>query len=157
MANTPRMRPNAPPASPPHTSPRYRLLLELATIAAVNAPMSNWPSIAMLMMPERSQRMPAMAPRTSGIDRSTELWRRPTRLSVLPAPAQHRNESTKRKSTATITARLAPLRRWVRSHSTPREIETVPAAIAVGAAGTWIGDRWTDEPGSETPKIASPG
>ena len=34
---------------------------------AKNAPARNWPSIAMLMTPDRSHRQPASAPRISGV------------------------------------------------------------------------------------------
>ena len=42
--------------------------MALATAAAVNAPNSSWPSIAMLITPDRSHMQPASAPRISGMD-----------------------------------------------------------------------------------------
>ena len=69
-----------------------------ANSAPANAPTSICPSIATLMTPERSQTMPASAPRISGIASRIEFCSSPVRpigLAESPVPAQHRNATTK--------------------------------------------------------------
>ena len=68
MANTASTPPSRPPASDPATSPSHSELNALVITAAANAPSSSWPSIAMLITPDRSHMTPASAPRISGIE-----------------------------------------------------------------------------------------
>ena len=51
----------------PPTRPISALKARLAATDAKNAPIRNWPSIAMLMTPARSHRQPASAPKISGV------------------------------------------------------------------------------------------
>ncbi len=63
----------------------------------------------MLITPERSHTMPAIAPSTYGIEAMIELATRPVRLIGfvgLPVPAQHRNASTNRVSVEASTQRI---------------------------------------------------
>ena len=57
----------ATPAMIPPTRPIAALKNRLDATAAKKAPIRNWPSIAMLMTPERSHRHPASAPKISGV------------------------------------------------------------------------------------------
>ena len=51
----------------PPTRPISALKKRLDATEAKNAAIRNWPSMAMLMTPERSHRQPASAPRMSGV------------------------------------------------------------------------------------------
>ena len=51
----------------PPTRPISALTIRLDATAAKKAPTRNWPSIAMLMTPERSHSTPASAPKISGV------------------------------------------------------------------------------------------
>ena len=86
IANTASTRPSSPPASAPAIRPNHRPNA-LATTAAANAPSSSWPSIAMLMTPDRSHMQPASAPSTSGIERLSVLCSRLTAFSGMALSA----------------------------------------------------------------------
>src|SRR5215207_4073763 len=62
------------------------------TSVEVNAPFSSNPSMAMLMMPERSQMMPAQAPKMSGVENVTPDASMPTNENSRPAAAHARND-----------------------------------------------------------------
>jgi uncharacterized membrane protein len=77
-------------------------------MAAVNAPNSSWPSMAMLITPERSHRQPASAPRISGMVAVSVPWPRLMTLSgIAPASAQHSSETTKHASTTAMLIRMS--------------------------------------------------
>ncbi len=112
IANTASTAPTRPPASEPVTSPS-QTPATLDTTAAAKAPTSSWPSIAMLMTPERSHMQPARAPRISGIEPVRVFCSRLTVLigMVLPASAQHSSDITKNsRTTATLRRRSPPAR-----------------------------------------------
>jgi len=87
MAKTPSSSPTRPPASDPAMMPSHRTPNALAKIAPANAPSSSWPSIAMLMTPDRSHRQPASAPRISGIESDSVPWNWLMTLNVFAEPA----------------------------------------------------------------------
>ena len=94
-AKNTRIEPTMAPASGAAIRPTYGFLATLATTAARNAPANSWPSIAMLIMPDRSPTRPHMAPKISGTDNA----RPPANNEVVamtprPAPAQVRNANT---------------------------------------------------------------
>jgi hypothetical protein len=83
------------------------LSVTLPTTADTNAPERSMPSIAMLMTPERSQRMPDSAPKTIGTARWIVLCRIPVRFIDWLAATQVRNA----KMNATVTrARMSAVR-----------------------------------------------
>ena len=85
------------PAMGAASRPAYGFFTTEATTAARNAPASSWPSMAMLMMPERSPTRPHMAPKISGTDSA----RAPASSVVSgitppdPPPAHARKDRTK--------------------------------------------------------------
>ncbi len=83
------------PVSAAAISAAAALFVVLETTAAVKAPTRNWPSIAMLMTPDRSHRTPASAPRISGVAKFSVPWNWLASGKVLPAAAQHRKEPMK--------------------------------------------------------------
>ena len=56
------------PQPMPAATPSRRSPVDDATTNPANADMSIWPSMPMLMTPDRSQRIPQSAPSTSGVD-----------------------------------------------------------------------------------------
>ena len=79
-------------------------IVTLAAIEAAQAPMRNLPSIAMLAMPDRSEMMPAKAPREIGAARFSVPARTPVMLAVLPARSPARAATTQ-NGTITSSAR----------------------------------------------------
>ena len=130
IANIASSAPTRPPASDPPISPSQTPPVALATAAATNAPVSSWPSIAMLMTPDRSPRRPASAPSTSGMDavkvpcsRST-IWSGPTEL---PASAQASSDNRKQSSAIAMVIRLPLGERSTTARRMPRPIEIAPS------------------------------
>ena len=71
-------------------------------------PTSNWPSIATLITPERSQSTPASAPRISGIARKIGLLQQPDRSTVRARAARCRPSTGTRRTNATSADGRAP-------------------------------------------------
>ena len=68
MAKTASIKEIIAPAIGATSNPYVVFWLKLATTPAANAPASNWPSIAILITPDLSQRTPAIAPKISGTE-----------------------------------------------------------------------------------------
>ncbi len=96
MENSTSNAPTSAPAMGAAIRPAYADDVIDATTAARNAPARSCPSIATLMMPERSQSRPDSAPNTSGIARNSEPCRSPVSGigESLPASAHTRNAIT---------------------------------------------------------------
>src|SRR5699024_4460814 len=96
-ANTARRTPTTAPAIGATTTPRYGERVREATTAARKAPASNWPSMAILMTPARSQIVPDNAPKISGTDRaSAPASSAVSGITVVrPDPTTTRKDSTK--------------------------------------------------------------
>ena len=111
MANAASSAPTSEPARAPLTSPSHSEPVPLATIAAVNAPSSSWPSMAMLITPDREQMTPVSAPSMIGIDPARVPWSRFTTLNAVlcPASAQHSSETTSRNETTAMATRRSHL------------------------------------------------
>ena len=130
IANIASSAPTRPPASDPPISPSQTPPVTLATAAATNAPVSSWPSIAMLMTPDRSPSRPARAPSTSGMDAvkvpcsRSMTWSGPTEL---PASAQASSDSRKHSSTTAMDSRLAQRGTSTTARMMPRPIEIAPS------------------------------
>src|SRR5690606_17807884 len=84
------------PAMGAAISPTHRLPDSEATTPDRNAPNNSWPSMAMLMTPERSPTMPHSAPKMNGTARASAPCSRPVREIAAPPTAQDRNDSTNR-------------------------------------------------------------
>ena len=111
MANAASSAPTREPASAPLIRPSHSDPVPLATIAAANAPNSSWPSMAMLITPDREQMTPVSAPSMIGIDPARVPCSRFTMLNavVCPASAQHSSESTSRNETTAMATRFSVL------------------------------------------------
>ena len=109
MAKTASSTPTSEPASAPLSRPSHSEPVLLATMAAVNAPSSSWPSMAMLITPEREHTTPVSAPSMIGIESFSVPCNRFTTLNavVRPASAQHSKETTNRKMTAPMATRFS--------------------------------------------------
>ena len=95
-----------PPASEPVKRPSQSEPKALAMTAPAKAPRSSWPSMAMLMTPDRSHRQPESAPSTSGIEASIVDCMSDTNGSgIRPASDQHRKATTKASVTVPATRR----------------------------------------------------
>ena len=106
MANTANNAPRRPPASDPVTRPSQIEPNALAITAPAKAPRSSWPSIAMLMTPDRSHRQPESAPRTSGIEANMVVCISDTNGSgIRPASHQHKKDTTNASITPVATSR----------------------------------------------------
>ncbi len=129
IENTASSAPSSPPASDPVSRPSHSTPNALATTAAANAPSSSWPSMAMLITPDRSHMQPARAPSTSGIERFSVLCNRLTTLSgmALPAYAQHSSEITKNSSTRAILRRLTRLDSSTNAANNPITMDAAPS------------------------------
>ena len=69
MAKVAKMREIKAPASGATARPTHLFCVRDAATPAPNAPARSWPSMAMLITPERSQTTPASAPKMSGTER----------------------------------------------------------------------------------------
>ena len=107
MAKTASSTATSEPASAPHTRPSHSEPVTLATMAAVNAPSSSWPSMPTLITPEREHTTPVSAPSMIGIESLNVPCSRFTTLNavVRPASAQHSRETTNRKMTTAMATR----------------------------------------------------
>ena len=76
----------------------------LAKATAAKAPHSIIPSIAMLMIPDRSQKMPEMAPMVRGVAAVSVLCNMPVRLRLVPLVTQTRNAKAIRKTAVQLSA-----------------------------------------------------
>jgi hypothetical protein len=104
MLNRARTMETTAPATAAASSPTKGFLVIVATMAAVKAPPSSWPSMAMLITPTRSHSTPESEPNTSGTASVTEPAIRPARemLGVrAPPTTQMRKAAT--KSTMNVT------------------------------------------------------
>ena len=126
MAKTASSAPTSEPANAPHTSPSHSEPVTLATMAAVKAPSSNWPSMPTLITPEREHTTPVSAPSMIGIDWFKVPCSRFTTLNavVRPASAQHSRARTNRKTTTAMATRFSavPNGRKARSAAITRVI-----------------------------------
>ena len=91
MANVAKRIDIKAPAMGATKSPQVVLWVRLATTPDAKAPASSWPSIAILITPERSQRSPDIEPKTRGTARSKLPCSIPVNGMNLPAAAQQRN------------------------------------------------------------------
>ena len=87
IENTASIHANTTPVSIAIMVPNQRFVSDAPT-APVNAPASNMPSIAILITPLRSHKMPARAPSVIGTLRETVSCNMPTRLNDSPEVAQ---------------------------------------------------------------------
>jgi len=113
--NTPRIRANTIEDRIPPKSPSHGLLVTLPTIAATMEAISIMPSIEMLMIPERSARMPEKAPKVIGTASKTALESIPARLSCCPAACQTRKAKIRNNAQIPIIRLvhfLKPLINW---------------------------------------------
>ncbi len=67
IAKTASSAPTSPPVKDPATKPSQSTPTALATAAEAKAPVISCPSIAMLITPERSHKIPDSAPSTIGM------------------------------------------------------------------------------------------
>ncbi|MDT4880371.1 hypothetical protein FQZ97_1161190 [compost metagenome] len=98
------------PATAAASSPTKGFPVIVATMAAVKAPPSNWPSMAMFTTPTRSHRTPESEPNTSGTASVTDPAMRPAREMFgvrAPATTQMRKAATKRTINVTGSQRGA--------------------------------------------------
>ena len=113
--------------------PNHRFVNDAPT-APVNAPASNMPSIAMLITPLRSHKMPPIAPSVIGTLRETVSCNMPTRLNDSPEVAHDKklitNIAVARASTIFETL-PSPRQSW----AAPRPIKTMPKIQANCCAG----------------------
>ena len=102
--------------------------MPLATIAAVNAPSSNWPSMAMLITPDLEQMTPVSAPSMIGIDPARVPDSRFTMLNAVlsPASAQHSCATTNRKQTKPSATRRHTLLSGAKARAAAIAIEIAP-------------------------------
>ena len=107
MAKTASSAATSDPASAPQSSPSPSEPVPLATIAAVKAPSSSWPSMAMLITPDREQMTPVSAPSMIGIDPASVPCSRFTMLNdvLSPASAQHSSETMNKNTTTAMVTR----------------------------------------------------
>ena len=122
MAKTASSAPTRAPARAPLISPSHSEPVPLATIAAVNAPSSNWPSMAMLITPDLEQITPVSAPSMIGIDPLKVPCSRFTTLTavVSPASAQQSSETMSRNVTSAMATRRQRLaQRHEGAHAQP--------------------------------------
>ena len=131
IANSASTAPTSPPASDPLIRPSQSTPTALATTAAVNAPSSSWPSIAMLITPARSPMHPARAPRISGIEAVSVPCSRLTTLTgmpfaQLPVSAHSSSEMTRNSSVAAMLSRLTVVDSSNVARATPMRIDAPP-------------------------------
>ena len=93
IANTASSADNATPITIAPNTPTQGPYNEPNT-APANAPPSNCPSMAMLMIPLRSHKIPAMAPSVIGTLRVTVSCNMPVMLNEPPDVAQAKNPTT---------------------------------------------------------------
>ena len=128
MANAASSAPTREPARAPLIRPSHSDPVPLATIAAVNAPSSSWPSMAMLITPDREQMTPVSAPSMIGIDPARVPCSRFTTLNAVlcPASAQHSSDSTSRNETTAMATRLSIWLNGRNARATPIAIDIPP-------------------------------
>ena len=129
----PRMLPSSSEAMIAAASPSTGPPMAEKTTAA-SAPMSSWPSMAMLITPARSHMAPHSAPRVRGTACRTATRNSSTRLRLPSAAAHVRNASTNSSApTASVpTARpRVPRVAW----SSPRAASATPIVTTVGTTG----------------------
>ena len=83
--------------------PQVVFWVRLATTPAANAPASNWPSIAILITPDRSQSTPAIAPKISGTESKSPPRNSPVNGIIFPLAAQHKNDINIEKPPKALT------------------------------------------------------
>ena len=149
MANTASSADNATPITIAPSTPAHGPYSEPIT-APANAPPSNWPSIAILMTPLRSHRIPAIAPRVMGTLRVTVSCNMPVRLNEPPEVAHARKPTT---NAAVEMARITLVHL-----PKPRYNWTAPSAPSITASTRANGcDGRTSVKESTSLKPASPG
>ena len=95
-----RTAPMSMPTATPARTPMSRSPVAEATMKPAQADMSIWPSMPMLITPERSPSIPQRAPRTSGVE-----WRRVlARMAVVWAWWNSPVQSVKATSSAPVTS-----------------------------------------------------
>ena len=159
-AKTASSRPIRAPPTSANAIPTPRLCATVAASAAQNAPTSICPSMATLMTPVRSHRMPAIAPRISGTDRKTVCCSIPTTsiaLPLVPVAAQHRNASTNSSTAAVTTHGICRRVKPRASCHAPSRTTIAPSTIATVPPGNCRFGMVTFCPGWEKPNSASPG
>ena len=159
MANAASSAPTREPARAPLTSPSHSEPVPLATIAAVNAPSSSWPSMAMLITPDLEHTTPVSAPSMIGIDPARVPCSRFTTLNAVfcPASAQHSSETTSRNETTAMATRRSPLAHAARTRA-PRRSRSISRRIRSrsAAAGRVRFGTVTLANGWENANVASP-
>src|ERR1700749_1570335 len=138
MAKTASSAPTTKPAAAPAIRPSHRFPEALATIAAMNAPSSSWPSIPMFTTPDREQITPVSAPSMIGMDWLSVPWNRFTMLNVVvwPAPAQHIRARTNRNTTTPMVTRRQTVLSGTTARSAASTSDSAPHAKQVSAAGS---------------------
>ena len=128
MANTASSAPTSEPASAPQISPSHSDPVPLVTMAATNAPSSSWPSMPMLITPDREQITPVSAPSMIGIDSLSVPCSRFTTLNEVlsPASAQHSSDTTSRTQTTAMATRRRTLPSGRKARAAPIAIEIAP-------------------------------
>src|SRR6266508_2702651 len=124
---------NSPPMAAA-TRPSQRLAVNVPIIAAPNAPIRNWPSIAMLITPARSQSTPDSEPKISGRARKRAPPAIATSGMKWPATCQHRNDITNELSATAVASPRCALASRV-SSATPTTRHNTPNPTAPGCAG----------------------
>src|SRR5690348_10205921 len=158
MANTASSPPTTHPAAAPAIRPSHTDPEALATMAATNAPSSNWPSIPMLTTPDREQITPVSAPSMIGIDWLSVPWSRFTTLNGLlwPASAQHSRDRMKANTTTAMLTRRHRTDIGTNARAPASTSDTAPQAKQVAAAGRLRFGIETLANGWEKAKVASP-
>ena len=106
MAKTAKSQEIAIPAKGATSSPAHVLCMSEAMTPDKNAPASNWPSIAILMTPDRSEIIPAIAPKISGTARIKPPCSSPVKGTNFPAAAQQRNDIRKAAPNIPLARRI---------------------------------------------------
>ena len=125
---TPKIRANKIEEAIPPNSPNQGLFVTLPTIAAAMDAISIIPSIEMLIMPDRSARMPEKAPNVIGTASRTALESIPARFSCFPAACQTRKPKI-RHSAQIPTIRLVHLPNPFTNWYTPMTNDTTARIV----------------------------
>ena len=126
--------PKMPPATAPASMPSQRSPEALPIIAPRNAPARNWPSMAMLMTPDRSHRRPDIEPYTSGVVAINVSASMSTKLRDSPRDTHVRKDQMKR-TTPSVKIRYVPRLRCRNTSRSPSAAQRTPSTIEI---------QWTD-------------
>ena len=112
------------PANGAMRRPAILFCVREAITPDIKAPASNWPSIAILITPERSESTPAIAPKISGTERNSAPCRRPVKGMNFPAAAQQRKDIRNDAPKIPLAARIV-----LRARNCIAAIPTASSAI----------------------------